>query len=405
MNRLLLGYLGSQAISLAGTRLSMIALPWLVLSETGSATRTGIVAGVELAPIALSHVLVGPWIDRLGARRIALTCDLASAGVVALVPLLHLLGHLPFPALLALVFLAGCLRGPGESARHALVPAVVVESHLPTEQVTGLAGTVERLASMVGAAVGGVVVALVGAGNALFVDAASFLVAGLLLWLSTTSLRRPSPPEETLGYRRALAEGWAFVRRDRVLLSIGVMSGITNTLDAGYSAVILPVWARSTGGGAAVIGLVGAVFGASALAGSVTATAYAARLPRWLAYFTCFLLAGFPRFVALGFSAPLALVVAVSVLSGFAAGFLNPIIGAVIFERIPAELVGRASAITTAMSWSLMPVGGVLAGTLLGIGLLPGALIVGGAYLATTLMPLQPGWRDIDVRREVPVAA
>ena len=62
------------------------------------------------------------------------------------------------------------------------------------------------------------------------------------------------------------------------------------------------------------------------------------------------------------------------------------------------------SAITTAMSWSLMPVGGVLAGTLLGIGLLPGALIVGGAYLATTLMPLQPGWRDIDVRREVGVA-
>src|SRR4029079_13272963 len=74
----LYGWLTSEAISLTGTRVSMVALPWFVLTTTGSATRTGLVALAEMLPLVVLKVLAGPVIDRVGARRVAITCDLLS---------------------------------------------------------------------------------------------------------------------------------------------------------------------------------------------------------------------------------------------------------------------------------------------------------------------------------------
>ena len=57
---------------------------------------------------------------------------------------------------------------------------------------------------------------------------------------------------------------------------------------------------------------------------------------------------------------------------GFASGFLNPILGAVIYERIPTPLMGRVTSLNTALCWSLMPFGGLLGGVLVqAIGLSP----------------------------------
>jgi MFS family permease len=119
----LIGFLVADAVSLAGTRISMIAIPWLVLTTTGSAAQTGLVAFAELLPLVVVQALAGPVIDRLGARRVAITGDLLSMAVVGLIPLLHLAGALSFPALLALVAVAGGLRGAGDGAKHAFVPA------------------------------------------------------------------------------------------------------------------------------------------------------------------------------------------------------------------------------------------------------------------------------------------
>ena len=58
------GYLGAQAISVTGTRITMIAIPWFVLTTTGSATLTGLVAFAEMAPLVTLQALSGPLIDR-----------------------------------------------------------------------------------------------------------------------------------------------------------------------------------------------------------------------------------------------------------------------------------------------------------------------------------------------------
>ena len=73
-------------------------------------------------------------------------------------------------------------------------------------------------------------------------------------------------------------------------------------------------------------------------------------------------------------------------------------LGAVEFERIPREMVGRVTALNSALCWSLMPLGGVLGGLLVsGIGLSPALLVVGFAYFAATMAPaLIPSFRGMN---------
>ena len=86
-----------------------------------------------------------------------------------------------FPLLLGLVAIAGALRGPGDAATTALIPALVERADVPYERATGLSSAIERGATMVGAAIAGGLVATVGAANAVAVDAVSFGVCALLL--------------------------------------------------------------------------------------------------------------------------------------------------------------------------------------------------------------------------------
>jgi MFS family permease len=439
----LYGWLTAQAISLLGTRVSMIAIPWLVLTTTGSPTRTGLVAFAEITPMVLLKAFGGPLVDRVGPRRMAINADVLSFLAVGMIPLLHHTGALTFPILLGLVAVAGALRGPGDAAGTALIPALVERAGVPYERATGLSSAIERGATMIGAAIAGGLVVAVGAANAVAVDAVSFAVCAVVLMLTTRGLVDRSPdrhelvepaaPEPTsyaasestsyagpeaasyaaepaitssvrTSYAAELRAGWRFLRGDAVLMSLCVMVAVTNLLDLAWSSVLLPVWARDSGAGVGAVGLVFAVWGGASMLGSVVAAAYGARLPRFATYVVAFLITGLPRFVLFALGVPLWAILAMCAIGGLSSGFLNPVLGAVQFERIPREMVGRVTSLTSALSWSLMPLGGVLGGILVsGIGLSPAQLAIGLAYFAATMAPaLIPSFRGMN--RQQPTA-
>lgn len=404
--RPLYGWLTADAISLTGTRLSMLALPWFALTTTGSPTKTGMVALAETAPLVVLKVLGGPVIDRLGPRRVSISCDLGSAAVVALVPILYAAGLLHFATFLLLVGLGGALRGPGDAAKNALVPQVVAAAAVPTERVTGLGSMVERSASMLGAAIGGALIGVVGAPAAIGVDAASFALSAVVLTLATTRLPRAEPSAAIEGYVRQLHEGWDFLRRDRILVGIAVMVTLTNLLDLAMVSVLTPVWAHERAG-IGTFGMLLAVFAGCSAIGSGVAAAYADRLPRYWTYLVGFLVTGLPRFLVLALPTPLWGIVAVYAAGGFASGFLNPILGAIEFERIPGHLLGRVSSLMSAACYALMPFGGLLGGGLIGgLGLTGAMLACGVAYFACTMFPaVDRTWRQIDRGPEPPPAA
>ncbi|KRF34764.1 MFS transporter [Nocardioides sp. Soil805] len=410
----LVGGLTAEGISFVGTRVSMIAIPWFVLSTTGSATQTGLVAAAEIAPLVIFKALGGPLLDRLGPRRVTLTCDLASAVVVGAIPFLHHLGMLTFPLLLVLVALAGALRGPGDAGKAAMTPEIARVANVPLERVTGLASAVERTSSMTGAALAGLLVAAVGAANALYVDAASFVISFAVFALATTGMGRPVPPSAEDGttgdaaatsYLTELREGWDFLRTEPVLVAVCAMVAVTNLVDQAYVTVLAPVWAKESGAGVEVLGALFAVFSGASVLGALAAARWGETLPRYRTYVVAFLIAGAPRFVVMAVESPLWAVFAVTIVAGAAAGFLNPILGAVILERIPDPLMGRVSSLNTAICWSLMPLGGLLGGVAVtALGLLPALLLAGAAYFLTTMAPTRvPSFRAMDrMPRESP---
>ena len=410
----LYGWLTADAVSLLGTRISMIAIPWLVLITTGSPTRTGLVAAAEITPMVLLKAFGGPLVDRVGPRRMAIGADSLSFVVVGLIPLLHHAGALSFPVLLALVAVAGALRGPGDAASTALVPALVERAGVPYERATGLSSAIERGATMVGAALAGGLVATIGAANAVAVDAVSFALCALVLVVTTRSLephgldqahqQDGATAETPASYADQLRAGWSFLRHDAVLMSLCVMVAVTNLLDLAWSAVLLPVWAHDSGAGVGAVGVVFSVWGGASMLGSVVAAAYGTRLPRFATYLVAFLVTGLPRFVLFALGVPLWAILAMCVVGGLSSGFLNPVLGAVQFERIPREMVGRVTALSSALCWSLMPLGGVLGGVLVsGIGLSPALVVVGVAYFATTMAPaLFPTFRGMNRQQSAP---
>jgi len=402
----LIGFLVADAISLSGTRVSMIAIPWLVLTTTGSAAQTGLVAFAELLPLVVVQALAGPVIDRLGARRVAISCDLLSMLVVGLIPLLHLAGALSFPQLLALVAVGGGLRGSGDGAKHAFVPALSAHAGVPLERTTGLASAIERTATFAGAATAGALVAFAGPANALIVDALSFGVCALVFAWSTSSMRAEAVDDRPAGttYIQELREGWTYLRKDPVLVAMSGMVAVTNLLDLAFSAVLLPVWIKESGYSVGLMGAYFATWAAASAVGSVVAAWAAERLPRFQVYLWAFLITGLPRFVLLALGVPLWLVLASCLVGGFASGFLNPILGAVTYERVPEAVMGRVTTLNSAACWSLMPFGGVLGGVLSdGLGVGAALLIVGFAYLAATMLPLAvPSFRQFDRPKSEP---
>ncbi|MER7705391.1 MFS transporter [Kitasatospora sp. NPDC097605] len=414
--RPMVGVLTAMAISLTGTRVSAIALPWFVLATTGSATMTGVVAFAELAPYVLVKALAGPVIDRIGPRVVSWSTDAVSAVAAGLVPLLHGLGLLPFWLLVVMVAVIGAARGPGDLAKEVMVPEAAERGRIPLERATGLSGVTERLATTIGPAVGGGLVALLGPMAGLTANAIAFALGSVVIAVALpggTGRAAALPPsaageERPAGYWQLFREGFAFLRGEPLLLTIIVMIAVTNLLDAAFLTVLVPVWARESGGGPAAIGLTGTVWGVAAVVGSLIAAAVAHRLPRRTVFFAGFLLCGAPRFVVLALDVPMSVVVVVFVLSGFGAGFINPILGAVLFERVPRHLLGRVNALGDSLAWAGIPLGGLLAGAAVTMsGLIPVLLACGGLYLvATTLSGLRPEWREMDRKRgHAPAAA
>ncbi|MEU2627999.1 MFS transporter [Kitasatospora sp. NPDC007106] len=405
---LLLPVLAANAVSVAGTRLTAIAVPWLVLTTTGSATRTGLVAACELTPLVVSKALCGPVIDRLGSRRVSVCADLLSAAAVALVPLLHLAGMLSFPVLLVLVAVAGAARGPADTSKFTLGPDIADAAGLPLERVTGLVSATERTAMIIAPALAGAVIGAAGPANALLLDAASFVVCAVAVGLRAPKRHRPAaePAGEAAApepYLAQLRGGWTFLTSDRMVRSLVAMVSVTNLVDAAYSAVLLPVWIHDHGYGALELGLIGTAFSVTAAGAALLAAAYGERVPRRAAFLVGFFLGGVPRFAAMALGAPLWCVIGVALVGGFGSGFINPVLSAVFVERIPRDLLGRVSSLAEAAAWAGMPLGGILAGSAIAAaGLAPVLVTAGAVYLVAVVVPgLLPQWSEMD-RRDRP---
>lgn len=353
----------ANAISSLGNQFSNIAIPWFVLETTGSAGKTGLVAAAGLIPLIVAGALGGGIVERVGYRRMAVASDLASGLTVAAIPALYLADWLPFGVLLALVFLGALLDAPGMTARQSLYPDLAALSGMSLERANSLWMIARRVAAMFGAPLAGAAIAVIGADGALLVNAASFGISAVILLAGIPALAAATR-ERRERYLDELLVGLRFVRGDRLLVWMIVMSALGSLLAEPLYAVVLPVYARDVLGSALDLGLMYSALGAGSIVGAVIYAVRGYRLPRRLVYVGGFTVRALTFWVLVAVP-PLWLVAGSIVINAVALEPANPLSMTVLQERIPEQMRGRVFGLISAISLAAMPAGMVMYGLLL----------------------------------------
>jgi MFS family permease len=405
-----------ELISTTGDSMAALAIPWFVLQTTGSAVQTGITAFFSVTPIVIGQFFGGAVVDRVGYKRMSIIADLASGVTVLLIPLLYYTTGISFEGLLALVFLGGLLDTPGRAAREAMIPDLTAKAGMTLERSNGLRDAAFRATRMIGAPLAGVLLAIIEAHGVLLVNGLTFFVSALCIGLLVPDNSVTQPKSSENSYLQDLWEGLAFVKRDDLLLTFSLVVMCTNLLDVAMSSVILPVYAKTVYGeeqGAVSLGLIFGVFSGAALVGALIYSAYGTRFSRRWAFTIGFVLVSL-RFFVFMLRPPLPILLALLAVNGLAVAPLNPVISTELFERTPANLRARVSGVLGAGAWIGMPLGGLMAGLMLGgIGLQNTLLLCGVLYCIITLsmvfLPAMRNWqakeKAVEAEKELEIQA
>jgi MFS family permease len=332
--------------------MTALALPWFVLTTTGSPSRMALVVAAEILPWALLGIPAGTAAARLGLKRTLVTCNLCWAPLIALIPVLHYADALTFGLLLALAALTGALWPAYLSSQQALLPSLVGEDRRAVAQASALLFSAMRTTYMAGPALAGALIALWGAPTVLLIDAASFVAAAVLIVSFVPAVERPVAVPRYAG----MLAGLRFIAGDAFLRPLTAAQVISQTA---FQALVisLPVLAFVRyGESSGIAGILLAAWGAGALIGSALSYRTTTRWDLRRTGEVAWLLQALPLWLLVG-SVPAAAAAAVLALSGLANGFRVPAMQALALVRTPAAL--RAQ--TGAVSASLAMLGGALA--------------------------------------------
>jgi len=262
-------------ISSFGSQMTMLALPWLVLETSGSATRTGVVFAVQVLPMALLGFLGGEVMHRHGARRVMVVADGVRAPLVALVPILHACHALSFPMLLIIVALLGVLGVPYAASQYIVAVDLVGEDARALSRANSVLEGIYNVSSFTGPAVAGALIALIGPEQVLWIDAVSFaascaVLAGLVPAVGKAAPSTSQPSGVLLGLRRLFADSFL----GRTAASTILYGFLLRIL-----AIALPLLAyRTFHGNARLAGLLLGSSGAGALVGSLLSYVVSTRI-------------------------------------------------------------------------------------------------------------------------------
>jgi len=203
-----------QALSVVGDRMTAVVLPFAVLSIGGSATDVGIVAAAGFLPFIFLGLIGGVIADRIERKRILIASDLVRLATQAVAGAMLVSGSAEVWHLAALAAAFGAADSFFSPAFTGLMPLTIAEPH-HLQQANALRGMSFSTGSIVGPVLGGLLVAFIGEGGALLVDAGTFGVSVLcLLALKPRVVERGDPEPFTSdlrgGWREVKARSWVW---------------------------------------------------------------------------------------------------------------------------------------------------------------------------------------------------
>lgn len=372
-----------QFVSLAGTQVSQLALPTVaILLLHATAFQVGLLGALEFLAFPVLGLIAGVYADRLRRLRIMIVCDAVRLLLLASVPLAWVLGVLRIEQLYAVALLMGICTVFFDVSYQSYLPALVNRRDL-VEGNSKLEVT-RSLAQVSGPALAGFLIQLIGAAQAVWVDAASYAVSVVSLLAIRKAEPKPQPGrmDGRQGFWHELWEGVQVVFGNPTLWKI---AGCTATSNLGSNmtfAIFLIFAYRLLHLSPALIGVVFAIGSVGGLLGAFTATPVTRRVGLGMTLFLTITLGGaFNFLVPLAQYGPAAVLMAVAV---FAVSYSSPVynIGQVSLRQAitPDRVQGRMNATMRTIVWGTIPIGAFLGGVLGStIGIVP-TLYIGSAF-------------------------
>jgi MFS family permease len=353
-------FFGGQAGSLIGMWLQLTAMSWLMYRLTQAATWVGFLTFAWQGPGLVLGPIAGALADRVDRRRILIVAQALSVVPAAALGIFTILGWITPWQVLVFAFLSGVLRSFEIPTRQAFIPDLVAPEHLAN--AIGMNSALFNGARLVGPAIAGALIPLVGEGWCFIANAISYvaiLVALVAMTMPNTTTRRTV----TSSMLADILEGFAHVRRDRALLAILGGLAFFAVVAMPYS-VLLPSFAsRQLGGGPHTFSWLQAAvgFGAMIAAFALAARTRVAGLERWLvaagASFGVLLLA-----LSRATSVPVALALLVPLGGCFIVTMAAT--NTLLQTLAPGHLRGRVMSIHTTLFLGVFPLSGLLWGAL-----------------------------------------
>jgi len=332
-----------QAISQIGDGLSKLALLWFVYDLTRSALEMTMVGILQTIPPLVFGPFVGVLLDRVAKRSAMIVIDTVRAGLLALIPTMYWMGLLTLPLLYVLVFVTALFSMAFGPAMKAMEPQLVPSDQLT--QINALDQGTMTIGQLLGPAISGVLIAISGAPNVLYVNAGTFLVSALCKIPLTVKEKGPSGPRSGSAAvaLRDLREGIQFVFVEHRLMLLLMAVASLATLGATAFIYLLPVLAKDYFHADSVeLGWLWASLSLGLLATTLWMAAVSQRelSPRlWLIAGASALgsLAMFGLTMTTSFPILVLLIATV----GVSSGVVNPFVSASIQERTPKHMLAR----------------------------------------------------------------
>ena len=370
--------LGAAAVSWFGDRMVTVALAFAVLAIGGSASSIGLVLAVRTGTQLVCLLIGGVVADRVSRRAIMVSTDVFRVVTQGTLAALVITGDAEVWTVALLAGLGGGASGFFSPASTGLLPTIVPSERL--QQANGVRATAMSAGEIGGPVLAGILVAAVGAGWALAVDAATFAASALLL----AGVRVPPRAERAAtSFWSELREGWTVFSRTTWVWTFVLWASLANVTWGAWS-VLGPVVAERDLGGAAAWGAINAALGVGALAGALGAIRQMPRRPILAAALTGF--TQVPALALLAAGAP-ALPVALGALAfGVGMMFGNAVWESALQRHIRPDALSRVSAYDWFGSFAFSPVGFAIWGPIAaGVGIGEALWISAAISAASTL--------------------
>jgi len=373
-------FASGQSISLIGTWITRLATSWLVYRLTDSAFLLGLVGFCGQIPMLFLGPLAGVYVDRWDRRRVLLWMQALSLVQSALLGVLTLSGLITVWQVLALQLAQGVIGAFETPARQALV-VTLLDDPADLSNAIALNSSMFNGSRIVGPAVGGALIALVGEGWCFVLDAISYIpVMWSLLAIRVSRLERPHAGEPVL---QQFAVGYRYVTAFAPIRTVLVLIAATSTFGIPHS-ILMPVMASDVlGGGSDTLGLLMAASGLGALGGALylASRQTVVGLGRAIAYST--IVYGV-MLMAFALSTNTLLSMLLLFVSGV--GYMTAIAAAntIIQTLVDEHLRGRVMAFYTMAFLGTMPVGSLAAGVVAEWIHAPATIALGGVACTLT---------------------